>query len=366
MANTSTNEEGHFCARCKSVRWAELARVENPGQVVMTVSESHEQLRSSACLLCGLLSTIKPPRVGREPTELRLFSTRDALALHSPYKRDIDGYVDGRCLSFSDSQDMLTWNDGFLALSDPSNPPDYDIRPLKPEGIDIDFIQECLGHCRRVHGRQCKSPFGSPPSKLRVIDCRRSDHQVVDAPRGCQYAALSYVWGSPQATTAGAQPTEGLPRVVVDAIEITTRLGFYYLWVDRYCINQNSKTDKHQQIQQMGEIYSHAEITLIAACGSDASCGLPGVGSTCRPVRRRLENHSFVLQEGARHRLDAPGELPLSAAGDIYRQRGNVSVQSHKLCRVLEDTFTFNGRSIYCAIRGSYAQTARLVWKLRK
>ncbi|KAK8093452.1 HET-domain-containing protein [Apiospora hydei] len=143
--------------------------------------------------------------------------------------------------------------------------------------------------------------MGSPPSNLRVIDCQLRTPEVVNAPNNCQYAALSYVWGSPQISATGGQSTEKFPRVVSDAILATTMLGMRYLWVDRHCINQDDESHKHQQIQQMGEIYSYAEVTLVAAGGSDASCGLPGIGSVGRLARARLETCGVLLQEGARH-----------------------------------------------------------------
>jgi len=69
-----------------------------------------------------------------------------------------------------------------------------------------------------------------------------------------------------------------LPNTIEDAISVTQQLGFRYLWIDRYCINQQDKTHATQQIEQMGSIYRNSEITIIAACGKDPSHGLPGIG----------------------------------------------------------------------------------------
>ena len=101
--------------------------------------------------------------------------------------------------------------------------------------------------------------------------------------------SLSYVWGqSPSATLESVtdyayQPTlHELPKVIEDSIEVTLRLGFQYLWVDRYCINQSDKEDQHNQIRQMDLIYSNAEFTIIAAAGNGPHHGLPGVRGTLR------------------------------------------------------------------------------------
>lgn len=66
-------------------------------------------------------------------------------------------------------------------------------------------------------------------------------------------------------------------RTVEDTILGTLKLGYHYLWVDRYCIDQNDGHDKALQINQMDLIYQEAEITVIATVGDDPSFGLPGV-----------------------------------------------------------------------------------------
>jgi hypothetical protein len=77
--------------------------------------------------------------------------------------------------------------------------------------------------------------------------------------------------------------------VILDAIAVTKSLGFRYLWVDKFCIDQVNKNVKHQQITHMDAVYENAEITIIAAAGVDETCGLPGVRSkapSAQPVAR--------------------------------------------------------------------------------
>lgn len=59
-------------------------------------------------------------------------------------------------------------------------------------------------------------------------------------------------------------------------------LGYRYLWIDRYCIEQTDCPARHLQIQQMGNTYSSASVTIIAAAGSNPHHGLPGVSQTPR------------------------------------------------------------------------------------
>lgn len=58
--------------------------------------------------------------------------------------------------------------------------------------------------------------------------------------------------------------------------------------MDRLCIEDSSE-DRHHQINQMDRIYASAALTIVAAFGSDADAGLPGVGSTPRKGQSRLK-----------------------------------------------------------------------------
>lgn len=109
---------------------------------------------------------------------------------------------------------------------------------------------------------------------------------VVEAPLNCVYAALSYVWG-PKHEKCNQQIgnlrlLSVVPRTIDDAISLVQHLGWNYLWVDRYCIDQNDDDDKSEQISRMGEIYKGFIITIIAAAGDDDEFGLLGVGSQRR------------------------------------------------------------------------------------
>jgi len=63
---------------------------------------------------------------------------------------------------------------------------------------------------------------------------------------------------------------------------VASTLGVPYLWIDRYCIDQDNSEEKHDIIRRMNEIYSGAYLTIIAAAGAGPNHGLPGVGDTPR------------------------------------------------------------------------------------
>jgi hypothetical protein len=65
---------------------------------------------------------------------------------------------------------------------------------------------------------------------FKVIDCQ-TRRVIETAQQGCQYVALSYVWGS---QTPIKHALGSYPKTVEDAMEVCLILGFRYLWVDQY------------------------------------------------------------------------------------------------------------------------------------
>lgn len=82
--------------------------------------------------------------------------------------------------------------------------------------------------------------------------------------------------------TPREQLPKDVPLTILDAIRVTKALGCQFLWVDKYCIDQDNDDEKQQQCSQMGDIYAGAEITIFGL-GEDSNAGLPGV--SIRPRR---------------------------------------------------------------------------------
>ncbi|CZR67558.1 uncharacterized protein PAC_17457 [Phialocephala subalpina] len=110
-----------------------------------------------------------------------------------------------------------------------------------------------------------------------MIDCET--RKIVPASNN-PYIALSYVWGqisSPSSSSLEFLP-EDLPHTIEDSITVTLRLGLRYLWIDRFCINQQLQEEVTQQVEKMDLIYQNAQVTIIACAGEDPTYGLPGIG----------------------------------------------------------------------------------------
>ncbi|OTA64713.1 hypothetical protein K449DRAFT_327806, partial [Hypoxylon sp. EC38] len=106
----------------------------------------------------------------------------------------------------------------------------------------------------------CKPPTGQRKWPTKLLDCQSLE--IVMAQSSDTYVALSYVWGKQQDNISSIRDC---PATIRDAIKVTVKIGYRYLWVDRYCIDQDHSAEKHTEIQQMGRIYNGASLTIIAA-----------------------------------------------------------------------------------------------------
>jgi hypothetical protein len=149
-----------------------------------------------------------------------------------------------------------------------------------PAHFDADLAGKWLKYCLQHHNSFCQQ-HPLPIRGLKLIDC--NSNTLEDAPENVSYVALSYVWGDQShgdenSTISKGQLLPKVSRVIFDALSVTKALGYQYLWIDKFCINQEDPIIKHEQIKRMDSIYANAVLTIVAAAGQDAHYGLPGVG----------------------------------------------------------------------------------------
>jgi hypothetical protein len=151
---------------------------------------------------------------------------------------------------------------------------------LKISEVNYGCCKAWIEDCVNLHGGLCtatKEPrrFSIP---LTCIDCNTNEIKPIS--NDDRYAALSYVWG---ATTGdiSRQDYGHVPvhtsQTIQDAMQVVRRLGIRYLWVDQYCVDQQNHDVKNIQIAEMDRVYAGAHVTIVAAAGSNAEYGLPGV-----------------------------------------------------------------------------------------
>lgn len=147
------------------------------------------------------------------------------------------------------------------------------------------WLADCKGSGSPTEGHTiCSSPLPAwMPSRLIEVKesggklCMNLVQTPKEYPKGRpEYTALSYRWGGSETLEKVALcstseesyqeniPWENLPETLQDAAVTTHKLGIRFLWVDSLCIIQDDEHDKHKEIGQMAQVYTHATLTIIA------------------------------------------------------------------------------------------------------
>ncbi|THU92191.1 HET-domain-containing protein [Dendrothele bispora CBS 962.96] len=146
---------------------------------------------------------------------------------------------------------------------------------IPPKDTDMCFshllksIENCTHHdkCREVTLTMLPT---------RVLDCSNPAQVrlVISDPSAREfYVTLSYVWGEDQPYRTTIENINAystlieqrfIPKTVQDAIIVTHKLGLRYLWVDSFCIMQDSDSDKAQEIANIRTYFSQSFITIVA------------------------------------------------------------------------------------------------------
>ncbi|KAH6879455.1 heterokaryon incompatibility protein-domain-containing protein [Thelonectria olida] len=148
----------------------------------------------------------------------------------------------------------------------------------------LDLAVKWLRHFTVYHGLCCANQDERfRPSRLLYLENNSvCVHTAHDMPKRLRYLTLSHCWGKlhiirlmefnvddfPQNI-----PFSYLPKTFQDAIRITRRLGFSYLWIDSLCIIQNSPTDWLHEARLMGKIYKNAACNIAASDAPDSRHG---------------------------------------------------------------------------------------------
>ncbi|KAF2123183.1 heterokaryon incompatibility protein-domain-containing protein, partial [Lophiotrema nucula] len=141
-------------------------------------------------------------------------------------------------------------------------------------------LAECLSS---HHHEPAKDPYFTPSRLLQVASSGdKVTIRLIEPQQPQPYLVLSYCWGGDQEQKLMTKNLElkkrniiydDLPRTITDAIKVTTKLGYEYIWIDSMCIVQDDDDDKMREIPMMSQIYSQADMTLAIACAATVTEG---------------------------------------------------------------------------------------------
>lgn len=201
---------------------------------------------------------------------------RSRMASHIQHEQDISHHENG--LIMPSKLDKST--------RAPASP--YQAKRLSRRCVDYKLLRQWIDTCSKEHPQFCATPrHADQLLRIKLIDCSRK--KVRRFTPGVEYLALSYVWGHHELTDTEDQgkslplpppPTlTDCPRTIDDAMTVTLKLGYRYLWVDQFCVDQDDAEDETEQLAIMDYIFEGATATIVAAAGNNMYHGLPGAGT---------------------------------------------------------------------------------------
>ena len=210
-------------------------------------------------------------------------------------------------------------------ITEPASRMSAPVQKLDTETDVQSLIETWLGTCLDNHPSSCSSTHNNEEqfrslmeeTYFGVIDV--TDMQLKTLPmrygKPDSYVALSYVWGqdtqgnsdyvSTRTTVmqyikrGGLQQVwEKLPDTIQDSILLVQRLGYRFLWIDAFCIVQDSGNSWALNSEAMHLIYGNALFTTCAADGNSCSAGLRAASRTyhaaitqgCRRCRQGMSS----------------------------------------------------------------------------
>lgn len=330
-----------LCKRCQNIDLDKLLSVnyKTSGGLPVSGLTRISTWQVDTCALCNLFRSTLPPNVLADHVKL-------TLRAYSSKKIHYMGWssVDTNLLQIVAKDYQFS---GRYIVSQPSgiNGP---VQMIQKKFERYGTVRDWINLCLVMHTTVCEIKDPSPVRYQELIDCQtRTLVPAEDHP----YVALSYAWGQiPEkynvADHSRKLPTH-FPRTIEDAITVTLKLDFRYLWVDRYCIDQKAGKEKQHQLRQMDLIYRNAELTIIAAAGSDPNYGLPGVGHQNRKVRNLTTSAKI-----GKHFLITTDDTPtLSVNGTKWNTRGwtfQEALLSRRRLVFTEEQVYFECHGMYC------------------
>ena len=283
LPSRKDNSPEELCSECQKIDFEAAFQIpdigpETYGVVVAELGRKGSEWGKAACPMCRLFAAVRVQPAGRPTTDSSEYHLRalpflrgtghvssDASLPEHLKKADSTCFLvlggKGRSLQVPSRgqqslKDLIYPNSQSFGMicrvvsSATETPPRVGTRRLLPDRIDYHLLRTWYCFCAPNHP-ECAISSRQYPKMLKVIDCRT--RRIIGAPPSCSYVALSYVWGKQQPAAISSFASSGkntgnrslssitIPSVISDAMIVTLELGWQYLWVDRYCIDQNDE-----------------------------------------------------------------------------------------------------------------------------
>jgi hypothetical protein len=170
----------------------------------------------------------------------------------------------------------------------------FSMRPLSKDSSSdgcFAIASQWLQNCLDAHD-ECPKQLSPLPSRVIDVGNNERDPFLHISQGECgPWLALSHCWGLEQSFTTTSSTldffTKGilmsdLPQTFKDAIWITRRLGYQYIWIDSLCIIQDSAEDweaeskmprpRYPQMLPMETIRGYSQVCIIEETNLNSLC----------------------------------------------------------------------------------------------
>lgn len=143
------------------------------------------------------------------------------------------------------------------------------------------FVRNRRRKCQEHHKvctaiQSARKPW-TPPRLLQLLPDGLRLVETSDLGDICPYVALSYCWGLGESLCTTSEsiddfkrgiPSRDLPSGIKDAVAFTREMSLTWLWIDRFCILQDSQNDWAMNSALMASIYGQADVVVSAVAPS--------------------------------------------------------------------------------------------------
>ena len=244
----------------------------------------------------------------------------------------------------------------FLVLVGSGNLPEAFLgRRVSSKGCSPELVRKWIDICHEEHGPRCRIDADAKFEEMTqrgffgVMDVQ--DMCLTTLPPNSRYIALSYTWGGVIPFRAllenvrmlqAARGIENvlkqglLPRMIEDTIKLVHNIGERYLWIDCFCIIQDSNKSFELNTNVMDLVYGNAFFTICAADGNSPNTGLLRFNSM-----QRHSQHIGDCGPGVRLMLSSPAESYIQKSA--WNSRGWTFQERllSKRCLIFADSRVF-------------------------
>jgi hypothetical protein len=194
----------------------------------------------------------------------------------------------------------------------------------------FDLVSSWLHHCLENHPKCSIQDEASSKLPTRLLHLESIEERVqvrlccdeADEDEDVHYLTLSHCWGKQKMLTLTKSSLEAfkanipfneLPLTFADAIKVTLKLGFTYLWIDSLCIIQDDTVDWVLESSNMGNIYRNGvcNIAALGAHDDDEGCFAERAPFGFRPLEIHSESRYLHFEPPSPRQT----RQPLSDAG---------------------------------------------------